>query len=260
MLQTVVFRGARNITGEVRVIHYREAGFDVADQAVMVTTRGEPVAVMLPGDTVELVEAVESLELAPAVASLTGTFVVGQDRIEPGQVSGEVSIDSGWRQTLLNRQHVITMDVTSAAGQFPAISLYRLTNPADTFYTLRSVLVTNPAATSFCVFELEGIPGFPISQTLPRSKLLGKSTGTRRLTALEHGPTTATPATLGSAPGIAQVRDLLFTSRPVAADIEVIRGSAPIIIASDQVIGGIAIIGGSANSRLVVNATYEISK
>lgn len=257
MLQRLTFNGRRSWQAIARYVRYVQATVDLPEQGVDLFVAGAFFCTMQPGDELELSEPENDFEIVPKNAILSGVFAAGTSRLTPAAVSGEVDIDSGWRQSITGRQAVISMEHTAAAGQFPVIVLCPYAFPilGVVTVTVRSLLVTTGAAASAAVRILAGYPAPSIDSRPARQKRVSGA-GTFGLELRSFDAASASPGSIGGAPVLFGE---LFRTRPIASDFEVIRGSSPLVLDDPAGNTCIAIIGGAAASSLIVNVAFEVA-
>jgi hypothetical protein len=236
-----------------RFVRYVSCDIDVANQAIAFFAGGVFLALMLPGDEVELAELATECEVVPVTADLVGSVAAGTSRLVPNTVSGEVDVDSGWRQTLRGRQRIGCMERQATAGFYPAVLLHSLKPDFETApVTVRSLRVSmNPAGSiRLYIFKGDGAPvgALQIAQSVSKQNPVNESDAIR-LSAYDNA--TAYQSAIGGI--FAKWTQPIAITRPTTVDFELIQ-AGPIYLPSNH---ALALMADVAGSQLQVNYNAE---
>jgi hypothetical protein len=254
MLQRLAFRGRRAWQGVATFVRYVAATVDSADQAVQLRVDGAAWCELLPGDEVQLSEPAADFEVVPNDPDMAGVLAAGVSRLRPATVTGEIELDSGWRQVMRGRQGALSYAHQAAAGQFPVIVIRHDSIPGVGWplLTVRSVLAAvapgGPVrAVSLSGTVIGGVSANAMNRDLRLNAMLGGS-----IVALDAP--SPNPATIG---GAAASSDALFQTASTTAAVALVQ-AAPWVMAHATGQRSVAIIGQVEGALLTVNAAFEL--
>lgn len=97
MLQTLNFKGPRQINGSGTFFRYESGSAGGADESIRVRADGQDLGIYWPGDSIELPDERKTWDIIPTTPTTVGVVRVGVGRVQSARLVGNVRVIDGER-------------------------------------------------------------------------------------------------------------------------------------------------------------------
>jgi hypothetical protein len=163
MLNPQDFRGPCAFDAAGRFFSYIEHTSPATVPGIRLWVEGQPVGVILPGQTFEVDQDCRRWELVPIDPACTGRVLIGYGRMHTGRVVGPVETESAATLAVEGAAHHLCQWGVGGAGLFRCQGLYA----AGRTLIVRRIMA---AAAGYNMYRGTGVPTAPLSGRVPTNK------------------------------------------------------------------------------------------